>query len=195
MSDPEDPGSDSSLPNSPQGSGSAEMIPLRYPRTGAPPPAHVSAHHDSTGPDFPRFLTVISPLRERIDLQSVISERTVMLVYRPDIDIARMLAEIVWVDERLEPTFPCVVIGPEIEGAMVLTSTHADRVRRYHDLGGAVARRLSPSAPRTAYVVDPDGWHMTEIQASDAVFSMGREVRDTDDRGNDHVIDLGDVFR
>lgn len=195
MNDPNEHGGHPSPPNLPNVAGTADVIQQNNPPTSARLSSQEATERELDKRAFPQHLRVISLENERRTLGSIIDECTVVLVYRADIQVERMVAEIVWVEERLKPGIPFVVIVPGLPTGVELAAIQSERARLFRDTGGTVAQSLSPNAPRTAFLVEPDSWQMTVVGASDQVFAIGREVRDSDDRGSDHLIDLGDVFR
>jgi hypothetical protein len=107
----------------------------------------------------------------------------------------RSAAEVAWVQERLEHGIDLVLIWPGRALHQARALNLVDDTRQFLDVGGYYRRLVSPSGKRTSVLADPVHGTFEKVTAASDVFAIGHGLSGSDDRGSDHMIDLGDVFR
>jgi hypothetical protein len=119
-----------------------------------------------------------------------------ILLYLVDDDSiarSRRVAEIAWIQERLSQDVKFVLVWKRrpVKHGRPLPA----RDGTYHviDTSGQLRGLLESAGIRRALVVDTEAGTVMGANKESDVFSLGREIRVTDARGNDHVIDLGDL--
>jgi len=121
-----------------------------------------------------------------------LERRTVVMLIdayrtRPD----RSAAEIAWVHERISPDVDLVVVWPSGARDQAIAIRFLDASSMYLDTTGDFRRLVSPTGKRAAILLDPYLGTVERLSRESSLFA----VRHGDDRGSDHTLDLGDVFR
>lgn len=120
------------------------------------------------------------------------SRRTVLMLidaYRTRAD--RSAAEIAWVHERIASDVDLVVVWPAGARDQALAIRNVNHTSMYLDTTGDFRRLVSPTGKRTAILVDPELGTIERLTRESALFAVGH----VDERGGDHTLDLGDVYR
>lgn len=106
----------------------------------------------------------------------------------------RSAAEVAWVRERLETGTRLILVWPSRSVEQALHLATSDDFEQFFDLAGDYRRLVSPSGKRVSILVDPEFGIMRRVTGDDEIFSMSSADAPAD-RGSDHMIDLGDVYR
>jgi hypothetical protein len=105
----------------------------------------------------------------------------------------RTVAEIAWIEERLDPDVGFVMVWARRPVRYARLSPSRSGTQSVIDISGELCRVLETAGKRRALLIDLDAGTVTTATEESEVFSLGREIRLTDERGNDHMIDLGDL--
>jgi hypothetical protein len=119
-----------------------------------------------------------------------------ILLYLVDDDSiarSRRAAEIAWIQERLSPDVKFVLVWKRRPTMHAQPLPTRDGTLQVVDTSGELRGLLESAGIRRALVVDTEAGTVMGATKESDVFSLGREIRVTDARGNDHVIDLGDL--
>jgi hypothetical protein len=105
----------------------------------------------------------------------------------------RTVAEIAWIEERLDPDVGFVMVWVRRPVRYARLSPARSGTQSVIDISGELCSVLETAGKRRALLIDLDAGTVTTATEESEVFSLGREIRVTDERGNDHMIDLGDL--
>lgn len=105
----------------------------------------------------------------------------------------RTVAEHAWVEERLDPGVRLVLVWTQRPPTIGRISSARSGTMSVIDTSGVLREYLAAAGRLRALLADSAAGYVETVDEDSEVFSLGREIRVTDARGNDHVIDLGDL--
>ena len=128
--------------------------------------------------------------------KELVGQRTLLVMIEHEVvNIERASAQLAWVRERLDPDIALVLVWPAHAAQRARSLPDSNGADMYLDIDGDAQRILSPDGVRIVLLIDPFAESVTEVSADSGVFDIARRRRDGDERREDHMIDLGDVFR
>ncbi len=105
----------------------------------------------------------------------------------------RTAAAIAWVEERLDPDVRLVLVWSRRPVTLRRLSPTRAGTLNLVDREGELRQILENAGSRKALLIDAAAGTVETADENSDIFSLGREIRATDARGSDHVIDLGDL--